>query len=49
MLDKATASKIKEDGVKSKITIRVGLPAKEIVETAKETKCYIIIMGSRSL
>lgn len=49
MLDKATASKIKEDGVKSKITIRVGLPAKEIVETAKEIKCDIIIMGSRSL
>jgi nucleotide-binding universal stress UspA family protein len=48
MLDK-TASKIKEDGIKSKIIIRVGSPAKEIVETAREIKCDIIIMGSRSL
>jgi nucleotide-binding universal stress UspA family protein len=48
MLDK-TASMIKEEGIKSKITIRVGSPAKEIVETAKEMKCDIIIMGSRSL
>jgi nucleotide-binding universal stress UspA family protein len=48
MLDKA-ASKIKEDGIKSKIIIRVGSPAKEIVETAREIKCDIIIMGSRSL
>lgn len=48
MLDTA-ASKIKEGGVKSKITIRVGSPVKEIVETAKEIKCEIIIMGSRSL
>lgn len=48
MLDK-TASKIKEEGIKSKIIIRVGSPAKEIVETAKEIKCDIIIMGSRSL
>jgi nucleotide-binding universal stress UspA family protein len=48
MLDK-TASKIKEEGIKSKIIICVGSPAKEIVETAKEIKCDIIIMGSRSL
>lgn len=48
MLD-TTASKIKEGGVKSKIIIRMGSPAKEIVETAKEIKCEIIIMGSRSL
>jgi nucleotide-binding universal stress UspA family protein len=48
MLDK-TATKIKEEGVRSKITIRVGSPANEIVETAKQIKCDIIIMGSRSL
>jgi nucleotide-binding universal stress UspA family protein len=48
MLDK-TASKIKEEDMKYKITIRVGSPAEEIVKTAKEIKCDIIIMGSRSL
>jgi nucleotide-binding universal stress UspA family protein len=48
MLDK-TVMKIKESGVKSKVVIRVGSPAKEIVKTAKEIRCDIIIMGSRSL
>jgi nucleotide-binding universal stress UspA family protein len=48
MLDKA-ASKIKAEGIKSKIVVRVGSPAKEIVEAARESKCDIIIMGSRSL
>ncbi|MEP0824557.1 MAG: universal stress protein [Nitrososphaera sp.] len=48
MLDK-TAAKIKEEGIKSKIAVRVGSPAKEIVAAAKESKCDIIIMGSRSL
>lgn len=48
MLDK-TSSEIKKEGVRSKITVRVGSPAQEIVETAKEINCDIIIMGSRGL
>jgi nucleotide-binding universal stress UspA family protein len=48
MLQKS-ASHIKENGFKSKTKIGMGSPVKEIVETAKDIRCDIIIMGSKSL
>lgn len=48
MLERS-ASRIKENGLLSEKKIRVGSPAKEIIEAAKEIKCDMIIMGSERL